>query len=145
MAIFLEKVKKKINDQLNPQDVLLIDATIVEKSDSVQKLVQLMENSGTSDFVVTDTNGKYCGMVTAEDLRAALVYREAIPLLQVSEIQRSDLPTISMGQQLDIVLDKFSMNDVQSLAVIGDDDQINGMITRSNLMKRYQKALDEDY
>ena len=25
MAIFLEKVKKKINDQLNPQDVLLID------------------------------------------------------------------------------------------------------------------------
>ena len=131
--------------RLTPEDVFLKDATVVEQTDSVQKLVLLMENSGTSDFVVTDKHGKYCGMVTAEDLRSALVYREAIPLLQVSEIQRSDLPTISMTQQLDIVLDKFSTNDVQSLVVIGDDDQIKGMITRSNLMKRYQKALDEDY
>ena len=83
-------------------------------------------------------------MVTAEDLRAALVYREAIPLLQVSELQRSDLPTISFEETLDIVLDKFSRSDVQSLVVLNEVNEISGLITRSRLMNRYQIALDED-
>ena len=83
-------------------------------------------------------------MVTSDDLRAALVYREAIPLLQVTELQRSDLPTVSVDETLDIVLDKFSRSDVQSLVVLDDKEQIIGLITRSTLMKRYQAALDQD-
>ena len=103
-----------------------------------------MESTGTSEFVVTDEHDSYCGMVTTDDLRAALVYREAIPLLQVTELQRSDLPTVSEDETLDIVLDKFSRSDVQSLVVLDDKEQIVGLITRSTLMKRYQAALDQD-
>jgi predicted transcriptional regulator len=103
-----------------------------------------MESEGTCDFVVVDDHNKYCGMVTSEDLRAALVYREAIPLLQVSELQRSDLPTISNEETLDIVLDKFSRSDVESLVLLNELGDIEGVITRSQLMKRYQVALDED-
>ena len=83
-------------------------------------------------------------MVTASDLRAALVYREAIPLLQVSELQRSELPIVNYEETLDIVLDKFSKSDVQSLALIKSKGEISGLITRSNLMKRYQTALNQD-
>ena len=130
--------------RLTPEDVEIKDATIVKSSDSAQKLVDLMESSGTSEFVVTDEHEKYCGMVTTDDLRAALVYREAIPLLQVSELQRSDLPTISHEETLDVILDKFSRSDVQSLVLISPVGEILGLITRSRLMKRYQIALDED-
>ena len=72
--------------RLTPEDVLINKASIVKQTDSAQTLVDLMETTGTSDFVVVDEHDKYCGMVTASDLRAALVYREAIPLLQVSDI-----------------------------------------------------------
>ena len=130
--------------RLTPDDVPLQTATIVSKSESAQRLVELMESTGTSEFVITDEHDAYCGMVTSEDLRSALVYREAIPLLQVSELQRSDLPTVSPEETLDIVLDKFSRSDVQSLVVIDQQDNIVGLITRSNLMKRYQAALELD-
>ena len=130
--------------RLAPEDVNLQQATIVKHTDSAQELVNLMESQGTSDFVVVDDHNKYCGMVTSEDLRAALVYREAIPLLQVSELQRSDLPTISYEETLDIVLDKFSRSDVESLVLLSAKGGIEGLITRSQLMKRYQIALDED-
>ena len=130
--------------RLTPEDVTIEPAIIVKRTDSAQQLVDLMESTGTADFVVVDDFGKYCGMVTAEDLRAALVYREAIPLLQVSELQRSDLPTISYEETLDIVLDKFSRSDVQSLVVLNEVNEISGLITRSRLMNRYQIALDED-
>ncbi len=130
--------------RLTPEDVLIEQATLVKQTDSAQVLVDLMETTGTSDFIVTDEHDKYCGMVTAGDLRAALVYREAIPLLQVSEIQRSDLPTVSEEETLDLVLDKFSRSDVQALALIKTQGGISGLITRANLMKRYQTALDQD-
>jgi CIC family chloride channel protein len=130
--------------RLTPEDVLIEQASIVRQTDSAQTLVDLLETTGTSDFVVVDEHDKYCGMVTAADLRAALVYREAIPLLQVSELQRSDLPIVSNDETLDIVLDKFSRSDVQSLALVKMHGEISGLITRANLMKRYQTALNQD-
>ncbi len=130
--------------RLTPSDVRIAKPALVSSQESAQRLVELMESDGASHFVVTDAHQKYCGMVTSEDLRSALVYREAIPLLQVSELQRSDLPTIQMDEPLDIVLDKFSKKDVQSLAVVNSKDVILGVMTRTELMSRYQKALDED-
>ena len=130
--------------RLTSQDVPLKEAIPVLESDSAQKLLELMEKTGASDFVVTDVEGHYAGMVVSDDFREALVYRESIPLLQVSELRRCDLPTVSPEETLDIVLDKFSRSDVQSLVVVDDSDQITGLITRSSLMARYQKALDAD-
>jgi len=130
--------------RLTSQDVPLKEAIPVLESDSAQKLLELMEKTGASDFVVTDVGGHYTGMVVSDDFREALVYRESIPLLQVSELRRCDLPTVSPEETLDIVLDKFSRSDVQSLVVVDDSDQITGLITRSSLMARYQKALDAD-
>ena len=130
--------------RLTSQDVPLKEAIPVLESDSAQKLLELMEKTGASDFVVTDVGGHYAGMVVSDDFREALVYRESIPLLQVSELRRCDLPTVSPEETLDIVLDKFSRSDVQSLVVVDDTDQITGLITRSRLMARYQKALDAD-
>jgi CIC family chloride channel protein len=130
--------------RLTTQDVQLKTATVVYESDSAQKLLTLMEHTGTSDFVVTDSSGHYAGMVVSDDFREALVYRESIPLLQVSELTRHDLPTISLEETLDVILDKFSRSDVQSLVVLDESDSITGVITRSRLMARYQKALDAD-
>jgi CBS domain-containing protein len=84
-------------------------------------------------------------MVTGADLRAALVYREAIPLLQVSELQRGDLPVVTPDETLDVVLDKFSRHDVASLPVLEDSQgRVQGLITRARLMRSYQGALSRD-
>jgi CBS domain-containing protein len=99
-----------------------------------------------SDFVVTDRSDRYVGLVTGADLKEALVYREAIPLLQVHELQRTDLPTLTARDTLDIVLDRFSMHDVASLVVLDEAGHgaILGLITRSRLMYCYRDALSRD-
>jgi len=130
--------------RLTTQDVQLKIAPVVHEYDSAQKLLTLMEQTGTSDFIVTNDSGHYLGMVVSDDFREALVYRESIPLLQVSELTRNDLPTISLEETLDMVLDKFSRSDVHSLVVLDEKDKITGLITRSRLMARYQKALNAD-
>ncbi|MCA9296304.1 MAG: chloride channel protein, partial [Phycisphaerales bacterium] len=128
------------------QNVPLVPALTVHSDDSAQRLLDLSERHAVTDFVVTNERNQYVGLVTHTDLQAALVFREAIPLLQVNELQRGDLPTVSPDESLDVVLDKFAKFDVQSLAVLedGGDGKILGLITRSRLMNIYQHELSRE-
>ena len=56
------------------------------------------------DLVILHTSTPSFG----QDIRTALLEREAIPLLLVEELMRTDLPTISLDESLDTVLDKLS-------------------------------------
>jgi CBS domain-containing protein len=76
-------------------------------------------------------------------MRTTLLQREAIPLMIVGELMRTDLPTVTRDETLDRVLDKFARHDVASLTVIGDDNRIQGLVTRSRLIKQYHQALEE--
>lgn len=132
--------------RLSVQDVSLDPAVSVHEHDSAQSLLDLSETHHVGDFVVINDEKQYVGMVTYDDLREALVYREAIPLLQVSELLRNDLPTVTPDETLDMVMDKFSRHDAHSLAVLNhpDDKTVKGLISRSKLMRLYQDELDKD-
>ena len=130
--------------RLTIQDLILEPPRTISWRDSAAALVEQAEQRGAGDFVVLDDKGDYRGMVTNQDLKAALVFREAIPLLQVSELLRSDLPIIGEDETLDVVLEKFSRANVDALPVLAGSGErkVAGLVTRGRLMKRYQAALD---
>jgi len=116
-------------------------------SDPLSKLITLHAHHNVPDFPVVDQQtGKYIGLVTGKDLRTALIDREAIPLLLVAELMRTDLPTIRRDETLETVVDKFAHHQVASLAVVSpiDVELPMGMITQANVMTRYHAAIDED-
>lgn len=113
-------------------------------SDPLSKLVTLHAVHSVPDFPVVDAEGRAMGMVTGGDMRTALIDREAIPLLLVAELLRSDLPTVTAEDTLDTVLDEFARHDVASLCMV---DPVTKrpvcLITRRDVMARYQRALEE--
>ncbi|MEN0021565.1 MAG: CBS domain-containing protein, partial [Planctomycetota bacterium] len=113
-------------------------------ADPVSKLISLHATHHVPDFPVVDQDGKYIGMVTGSDVRAALIDREAIPLLLVAELLRTDLPTIEPNETLDAVMDKFAESDTATLVLRAthDREKPSALITRSNVMKRYQAELE---
>lgn len=117
----------------------------VYASDPLSKLITIHARYSVPDFVVVDQEARYLGMVTGADIRTALIDREAIPLLLVAELVRSDLPTVAVNESLDTVLDKFADNDVASLCLLDPaaPDKPLSLISRSSVMKRYQAALEE--
>jgi predicted transcriptional regulator len=76
-------------------------------------------------------------------MRTALIDREAIPLLLVAELLRVDLPTISIDERLDTVIDKFSNHDIASLAIVDREGKPIELVTRASVLKRYRSALDQ--
>lgn len=118
----------------------------VYASDPLSKLITLHAYHNVPDFPVVDADGRYIGLVTGSDMRTALIDREAIPLLLVAELMRTDLPTVRADETLDEVLEKFANHDVASLCLV---DAFEGarpiaLITRAKVMARYHAALDEE-
>ncbi|MFG0284193.1 MAG: chloride channel protein [Phycisphaerales bacterium JB039] len=115
----------------------------VYPSDPLAKLIQLHASKHVPEFVVTDEGGKYVGMVTGHDMRMALIDREAIPLLLVAELLRSDMPTISPLENLDTVIDKFAQHDMAALCMVSESGAPLGLVTRNKVMQRYQEELEK--
>lgn len=124
-------------------DVPKQPAILVNADDPAQRLIDLATDFAVSDFVVVDEREHYIGMVVGDDLRTTLVQREAIPLMIVAELMRTNLPTVQGNETLDVVLDKFAKHEVSSLPIVAPAGNVSGMITRSLLLRRYQDELDE--
>lgn len=129
--------------------VIPLPGEAVYPSDPLGKLVTLHANNRVPDFVVVDTNGDYIGMVTGRDMRTALIDREAIPLLLVAELMRTDLPAVLTTDTLDIALERFKDEDVASLPLLGPPDITGhrrplGLVTRAAVLDRYRRALEEE-
>ncbi len=133
--------------RLSVRDVSLAPHVAVRPQDPLARLLELRDVYKVIDFVVVDDEDCYLGLVTGQDLRTALIEREAIPYLLIEELLRRDLPVVDAEESLDTVLDKFSLHDVSVLAVVdGSSKQsrkVVGLMTRARLMKRYQEALRE--
>lgn len=131
--------------RMSVEQVLLEPATFVRLTDPFQKVLNLVQTSGDSNFVVLDKGGYYAGMITEDAIKAALLEREAVPLLTVSELVRPEIPTVPTSDDLASVLDRFSQHDVSRLPVSipGEPFKVVGLVSRSALMKQYRRALEE--
>jgi CIC family chloride channel protein len=132
--------------RMNVEQIPLEPASVVHFGDPFQKILDLTTLTGVSNFVVLDANENYVGMIVPEDIRAALIEREAVPLLVVGEMMRRDLPLINCTDDLAKVLDVFSGLDVSHLPVIvkGESNRVIGLLSRLGLMRKYQQSLTEE-
>ncbi len=127
------------------EEVALEPASVVRADEPFQRVLDLTANTGATDFIVLDKVGNYGGMVVAEDIKTALLEREAIPLLNVGEMMRAEIPLVRPTDDLAGVLDIFSRHDVGRLPVClaEGSGRVIGLVSRAALMKRYQRALSD--
>jgi CBS domain-containing protein len=129
--------------RLTVEQVTLDPVSVIQVDTPLEKIIELTSQTGVMDFVVFNKANEYVGMVTAEDLRTALLEREAIPLLVAGEIVRKDLPAVRSTDDLAQVLEAFSLHEVARLPVAlpSDANRVIGLISRRGLMQRYTQAL----
>jgi len=129
--------------RLRADEVPLTPAVILHPEEPASRLVELLDEYAASDFVVCDDNDHYAGMIVGQDLRTALLQREAIPLMICGELVRTNLPTVAPDETLDVVLDKFSQHDVASLAMVDATMNVRGLLSRSRMIRHYQRLLEQ--
>jgi CIC family chloride channel protein len=135
----------RILRRLTVDQVELEPVSSVTAQTPFDELVKRTADSGTSDFVVFDKSGNYAGLVTADEVREALLSPESIPLLLAGEVVRGDVPCVRSSDDLSTVLETFSRFEVGRLpvCVANNPRHVIGLISRGALMRRYHKALLE--
>jgi CIC family chloride channel protein len=132
--------------RMNIEMVPLEPAVIVRAGDPFQRILDLSAMNGTGDFVVVSATGSYQGMVVADDITVALMQRDAIPLLTCADMMRPGLPLVQTTDDLATALEIFAHNDVARLPVVvaSHPSHVVGVVSRANLMRRYQQELSRD-
>ncbi len=124
------------------RDISLLPSVPVQASDSAEKLIEIGERNAIHNFPVVDSDGRYHGFVCGSDVRSALVYRDALQLLTVAELERTDFAPLESDDTLDTALQRFGRHETQALPVI--DAQTRkpiGLISRSQIMAVYNSAV----
>lgn len=133
--------------RLTLEHIALEPATTVRASDPFSRVLDLIDAEASSHFfVVVDGQGHYNGVLTSEDLQLVLRQQDAVPLMIISEIARTNVPLLSNTDSLAGVFETFSRLDVSHLAVGLSDSpgKVIGVISRAGLMRRYHRTLNEE-
>jgi CIC family chloride channel protein len=134
----LSILRRRIVEQVPLEPVTAIPTTA-----PFERLAELEESTGATDFVATDADGNYAGMVVAADIQTTLLQRDAIPLLLVRDLMRQELPCVQITDDLASVMEIFSRYEVGRLPVClkGRPGRVVGLISRRALMNEYHQAL----
>jgi CIC family chloride channel protein len=135
----------RILRRITVDQVQLDPVTSVTVETPFENIIKLTAENGAGDFVVFDKTGEYAGMVTADEVRTALLQPESIPLLLAGEVLRPDVPCVRSSDDLATIMETFATFEVTRLpvCVASDPGHVIGLISRGALMRRYHKALVE--
>ncbi len=131
--------------RMNVEQASLEPASALAPSDPLQRAIDLSAQLNTSNFPVLDKQGYFIGMLTEDDINVALMQREAVPLLLVGDVMRTDIPFLRSSDDLASALDVFSRHEVDHLPVCLSQSpgKVIGLISRAGLMRTYQAKLVE--
>lgn len=125
-------------------DLPPVFAPMVRPTESLAHLLTLSRASDAHDFVVTDSHGRFLGMVLGSDLRVLLLETEAMPLLNVSDVMRNDVPVLRPDETLDHVISQFAGQTLHALPIVDRNNVINdgACLTRAAVMARYERSVE---
>ena len=96
-------------------------------------------------FPVMDDAGRLTGIFSSTDIRAVLFTQEIERLVVMRDIAMSDIIVTTPSEDLNSVLHKFTMKNIDSLPVVKEDDPsvLLGMLNRRDVIAFYNEKVLE--
>lgn len=153
-SIFTESLRRRgftirkgkevdIMESLKVADAMKREVQTISVNKKVEALIALMQSSRHAGFPVLDAEGKLWGVVTLKDIRDKVKQGELDKT--IGEIATSDLVVAYPDESLNTVLQRLAAKDIGRLPVVSKEDnrKILGIITRSDIVKLYDKTIVE--
>ena len=112
---------------------------------SFREFRQYFSESEQHYFPVVDQHGKLSSIFSINDVRAVLFSPGIGQLVVMKDIGTSDIITTTLSEDLNSVLQKFTVKNIDSLPVVRDDDarELIGMLNRREVIAYYNQRVQE--
>lgn len=96
-------------------------------------------------FPVMDENGRMVGIFSSTDIRGVLFSQEIEELVVMKDISTSDIIVTTPSEDLNTVLQKFTIKNIDSLPVVNEDDHgmLIGMLNRREIISFYNAQIQQ--
>jgi stage IV sporulation protein FB len=108
---------------------------VLSSSDSVTRAVHLTMSTSQADFPVVDGYGRLVGLLTANDLLAAVRDR---PTATVESLMRRDVPKLSGDESLADAQQRLIESNLPALPVVDDQGRLAGLLTLADVGEAYR-------
>lgn len=159
-TIYVKQVKSKIDSPAHAGDFFIDILQTIRVRDLMQqvKKVNLVPQdmpflefkkyfSATNQhyFPVMNKEGRLISIFSSTDIRAVLFSSDIEHLVVMEDIGTSDIIVTTMADDLNTVLQKFTIKNIDSLPVVEEDDHgiLIGMLNRREVITFYNQKLQE--
>ena len=131
----------KVKDIFQPEKVW----AVIPEDMSLRQFVKLFGRTEQHYFPVVDTEGRLSGIFSINDVRPYLLNEELWDLLIIKDIARRDVITTHPEEDINTVLRKFTIRNIDQLPVVQTEDPriFLGMISRREVISFYNRQLEK--
>ncbi len=130
-----------VKDIFNPNRVF----AVIPEDMTFAQFCKFFSATDQHYFPVVDSHGRLSGIFSINDIRHCLFNEELGPLVIAKDIARKDVITTRPSEDINTLLKKFTIRNIDRIPVVADDDPTKflGMISRREVIDFYNKSLNQ--
>lgn len=131
MQIFEILEMQREKDETKAKEVMTKKLITVNKTETVDKVIELMKNKGVSQFPVLDKN-QICGLITESIiLESTIKHSGRITHLKAGDIMEEAPPTVPLTTGLRTILELLRNS---SVVLVMEKGELKGIISKSDVL-----------
>lgn len=132
------------------RDVMHAGPRTIAATETVGRAARLMSEGHVKRLPVIDADGRLIGMISRADIlhavaesfpRDASDHREHPGALTAGELMRTDVPTVSVADPLDAVVDAVASTRLNRAVVLDADRRVVGVVSDADVLRSVEPAV----
>lgn len=138
---------QEVLDTHKVKDAMRTDFVSIPPVMPLRSIMAIMEQSNQMDFPIVDSNKRYLGMVTFNDLRLALSREYMADLVVAQDLAHTEYPHLHEQDTIGDAFQILGVRDLSTLAVLSTDggEEVTGLLVKSELTSFYNRKLVEKF
>ena len=128
---------------LKTSDLIESDFCPVHMEDNLGSLVNVVAKSKRNIFPVVDSDDRFQGFISLDDIRMVMFDRDKYDKIYVYNIMKQPPHTVCDCEKMDSVMDKFEKSGAWNLPVVDQDNRYLGFVSKSKIFSSYREKLQD--
>ncbi len=139
--IFTHKKEKNILTAISLDEMLQDRFDIIPIDKKLRDLVELIKRSEKNIFAVSDSKGRFAGIIELNDIKQKLFQPDLFDKIFIHSLVKKPSATLSNKQNMNEVMEKFDISQSWYLPVLDADKKFIGFISKTKVFNKYREIL----
>lgn len=139
--IFTHQKEKNILTSIRLNDMLTDTYESIAIDKKLKDLIELIKLSEKNIFAVTDSRGRFAGIIELNDVKQKIFEPDQFEKISVKSLMKKPASLLSENDAMHTVMEKFDISQSWYLPVLNADRKFVGFISKTKLFNKYREIL----